>query len=1222
MSLSSNNITELNEICSEMNDTYSSSIISCSSNILNNDEEFQQQSSLFPQPIFPTHKLKIIPLREEFAIYSFQLEAHLRETGNIYSQNSCNCITPHVHYTQPCRLVSNQPACLKCGCPNKLIIDYKSQLFHLLNQQSCVPEILEFRRKKKEEYEKNKLQGRNFGFETFNNDNKGKSTVEENVLIRDMLLANDAILNVETENIAIKNSFDKKYSTKATDISNLNKKNQTINKAGKNNDDKFYFCQNEDEELSIRENRKHLQNILYKKRDIEQFHVIKSLPTFRSVDFFEKNLHGADLTSRLTNTCDGTATVSGTNTDMITDSVIVKAVNSGDEDDDDDDKDDYNYLSKTNTNSSLSDYREEEESYVENEEFDLTKNDCCLGEYDKRHINCTIDKCISTTNTTEELLHLDNDEQLSVCCPHMHYPPCGVCLRCSITNCQHCIVEEPFECRFTTTNRCFGYLPKTKDKINTNTRISSERYSQNSDDCCSYNNLDANKCDDENTIHQTQPLYEAKFVREHIYKTQMPLFYLCNVHAHTHNHESIIFHRRVKCLIQTSRCCEHARFFTEHDSSIVVVVVDKRKKRRKRAQYPTTNLSTQFSNVADNTVCNYNNYSSDTDDDSSEERTLLAEVKKNNLIKRKRCKKNKIRTSKRVKVGVKMSRKRRFSKESGENEKNKCKRYDEKCLSNLKKYLSSEKTLPNVETFDTRNQLTVKDLRRESKLWSIKQYIVFEPTLLREQSMNYLISFLRAIPRKRQSILDRYKRYESSNFKVANIKKYKSGKRSITRREFTGFLTYGSYQTATISCKLKKDEIMIPQKIWKMLDGNYNLSMVTIKRDPGIKSTCTFVCKVIRNPNPNDDVIKINQHIANPMNQDQDGDKNALPGLSLYFENSYDCRESYIFKLALLELSKAQLRDQSLIATPRYSISENNLQLIHKFAADLLLQSEFYQRTKDQSPDYWLNAGSGYLREEFLKFNEILNHLNETKNKYLITFDDIVRRTTVLEDIIKSGAKGHMELLDDFTKNLFQEANTKKDRLENMVDQMFRYVVSSQNIRKMGRLLFASLCLFLDLITVFGEVYNVKEYFADFKTFSAATCTIGFNEASCCEFLKDLFEQFNLFFTDSYKVLLSESESEAITATDAGGVQKEKCNNNKSIDRKSSFLFLLDTINNKESEENEKLSTTNRCFVDDELKKLRVPSDWENNDTFEEYVIPDTLSYYELKLLLELRNRE
>jgi len=228
-----------------------------------------------------------------------------------------------------------------------------------------------------------------------------------------------------------------------------------------------------------------------------------------------------------------------------------------------------------------------------------------------------------------------------------------------------------------------------------------------------------------------------------------------------------------------------------------------------------------------------------------------------------------------------------------------------------------------------------------------KEYIVYDPSLWREQSTNHFASLVRAIVSVPRAVADRYKRFESSNFKVSNIKRYKSGKQSIVRTVITGFETRGIYQTATISCEMPQNLVVLPQRIWDLMVDDYDLSLVCVKRDPCIKPTCMFVCRAVRNSDADIDVIVINDSIAKPMNQDQDGDKNAVYALPRHTSKYYDRYESFLHKLSKFEMARAHLETKTMIALPRYSFSENSRLLNHRNAKWLRDNSDFFRKTYD-----------------------------------------------------------------------------------------------------------------------------------------------------------------------------------------------------------------------------------------------------------------------------------
>lgn len=244
------------------------------------------------------------------------------------------------------------------------------------------------------------------------------------------------------------------------------------------------------------------------------------------------------------------------------------------------------------------------------------------------------------------------------------------------------------------------------------------------------------------------------------------------------------------------------------------------------------------------------------------------------------------------------------------------------------------------------NAVHVTDFDRSFSLEvNEKKYVIYDPSLWREQSTNNFASLIRASVSTPKAVPDRYKRFESSNFKVLSIKKYKSGKQSVVRTAVTGFEAKAIYQTSTISCDLRRDMVMIPQRIWDMMENDYDLSLVCIKRDPCIKSTCMFVCKTLRNPDPDIDVVIINDSVAKPMNQDQDGDKNALYVLPRHTHKFYDRYETFLHKLSKFEMARAYRRDKTLITLPKFSFSENARILIHRNVDWLMDRSEFFRRT-------------------------------------------------------------------------------------------------------------------------------------------------------------------------------------------------------------------------------------------------------------------------------------
>uniref|UniRef100_A0A0C9RKE6 FtsK_0 protein n=1 Tax=Fopius arisanus TaxID=64838 RepID=A0A0C9RKE6_9HYME len=212
-------------------------------------------------------------------------------------------------------------------------------------------------------------------------------------------------------------------------------------------------------------------------------------------------------------------------------------------------------------------------------------------------------------------------------------------------------------------------------------------------------------------------------------------------------------------------------------------------------------------------------------------------------------------------------------------------------------------------------------------------YTIYDTRIWREQSRNHFNSFVKAVIAKPSVVHTRYERFEKlSNFTISEVKKYISGKESAARTIITGFETRGLYQTATISCSLKHYEIMIPQKLWdNMLLGHFDTSYFIIKRDPSFKSTCLYVVYGHRNPDPHSNTIIISDFLSKPLHQDVDGDKNCIYLFPLLSKLGYNTENSYGLTLAKIEMGNALGKMLTLIATPRYQLSETNILLLYKY---------------------------------------------------------------------------------------------------------------------------------------------------------------------------------------------------------------------------------------------------------------------------------------------------
>lgn len=396
--------------------------------------------------------------------------------------------------------------------------------------------------------------------------------------------------------------------------------------------------------------------------------------------------------------------------------------------------------------------------------------------------------------------------------------------------------------------------------------------------------------------------------------------------------------------------------------------------------------------------------------------------------------------------------------------------------------------------------------RKANSITKNHDWIIFDPTIWREQSYNHFMSLIRAAIISPNDVPERYARFESSNFTISNIRPYISGKESIIRTSITGFETNGIYQTSTISCTIPYYSVVLPQKIYDGLESDgYDLSLVMVKRDPSIWQMCMYVCSAVRNPDPRCLTTTISDQQSKGLNQDQDGDKNAIY-FNLKRVNGYDCTKSYDYKLSKIELASAFRAKRTLIGTPRYILSETSMLKIKRCPQDFM-HLDFFKKTFADGVGFMNEASAGYLCNEYDEFQDALRQhaINEIP-KY-ITVDDILLKTDRLETIVSSGAKGSVDLIELLLKNISsaEDAPTLTSKKKEMLELCNKYITSSQELSSTGRKQFASLFAAQDLVVLFSLIYINKVCYADFGDFASAA-TFLFNKASLQLFIRDLKE--------------------------------------------------------------------------------------------------------------------
>lgn len=205
-----------------------------------------------------------------------------------------------------------------------------------------------------------------------------------------------------------------------------------------------------------------------------------------------------------------------------------------------------------------------------------------------------------------------------------------------------------------------------------------------------------------------------------------------------------------------------------------------------------------------------------------------------------------------------------------------------------------------------------------------------------------------------------------------------------------------------------------------------------------------------------------------------------------------------------MELAQAFRTKRTLVATPRYHMSESSIVKIKRNEDDFK-HIPFFSKTMNRGIDFINNAAAGYLSAEYDEFQKALRAHNKMEHPTYVGITDVCLTTDRLPSVVNSGAKGSFELISMLLSNIStSNAKSFADRKKEMLDLSNKYISSSQDLSRNGRKVFASLYAAHDLIVFFHNIYLNKQCLANYSTF-ASTGTLLFNNASLDLFIGDLY---------------------------------------------------------------------------------------------------------------------
>lgn len=386
-----------------------------------------------------------------------------------------------------------------------------------------------------------------------------------------------------------------------------------------------------------------------------------------------------------------------------------------------------------------------------------------------------------------------------------------------------------------------------------------------------------------------------------------------------------------------------------------------------------------------------------------------------------------------------------------------------------------------------------------------EEYLIYDPTIWRDQSFNHFMSFIRAVILSPEVASDRYACFKESNFVKPQMNRYIRGKESLFRTDVTGNNSEGTCQTATISCLDDFFVVLIPQVLYKELDQlGYDLDFAFLKRDPSIQPTCMYICAAKMNPDSTCMVIVASHWICTGMHLDVDGDK-----LVAYFlpkkRNGFDLTYSINYIIAKIETAAAFKGKRTDFATPRYFLSETAKITIER-NREKFMHIPFFEKTNGYGSKFMNEAAAGYLSDESEVFFKFLSDFIGNEEMQFLTVDDLLLETTKLISIVTSGAKGSIEMIDMLLNGITEDVNLK-EKIKEHLKMYDKFIKSGKKLSIDGRKQFAVLCALQDLISYFSFICLDMHLLADYVQFATAPMTFMYNEASlqlCWKDIKNL----------------------------------------------------------------------------------------------------------------------
>lgn len=132
-----------------------------------------------------------------------------------------------------------------------------------------------------------------------------------------------------------------------------------------------------------------------------------------------------------------------------------------------------------------------------------------------------------------------------------------------------------------------------------------------------------------------------------------------------------------------------------------------------------------------------------------------------------------------------------------------------------------------------------------------------------------------------------------------------------------------------------------------------------------------------------------------------------------------------------------------------------------------------------------IEAGCGYLREEYQPFLERLIEINKSNRHSYVTVGDLLLMTDKLASFVKSEAKGSKELVEMLLTKISNNSQVLQDNINDMFGLVNKYITSSRELSHDGRNHFVSIYASNDLVVLNGKLFHNKEFICDLAKFAS-----------------------------------------------------------------------------------------------------------------------------------------